>query len=867
MKILKSNPNLNSNRDIDIKRYALADIDMLKREYQTCDSGLTLIQWRKNYRHYGENKLSAKAEENTVIKFLKKFFTPLSLLLIVLSIISIWTGELHGAVMISVMVLLSGCLSFFQEYRSSNAAKKLIILVRAKILVIRNGLDIDEDITKIVPGDIIRLSVGDLVPADVRILSAKDLFINQSSLTGESLPIEKYQYPLYSEISSPFDWNNLAFMGSHVVSGMGTALVLKTGNSSFFGEMTNEISIDKKKTTFDEGVNQFTWLMIRLMFAMIPSVFLINGLIKGDWLEAALFAIAVGVGLAPEMLPMIVTVNLAKGAISLSKNKVIIKRLTAVQNLGAMNILCADKTGTLTQNEIILEKHIDINGNDSKGVLEYAYLNSHYQTGLKNAMDLAILKHIDVHEFLHDKNNYQKIDEIPFDFERRRLSIIIRKNNSQDILICKGAVEEVYSCCQFVQIGDERVALTNQHKINIKTVVDTLNSDGFRVLAIAIHEEASSERVYKISDESELTLIGYIAFLDPPKESAMAAIKALQDCGIKIKILTGDNELITRRICQQVGLTINSSIAGSRIDGLNDEQILEVSLRHTIFYKMTPHQKARVINALRIQNNVVGYLGDGINDGPALKAADVSISVDTAVDIAKESADIILLEKSLMVLYVGVLEGRAVFGNIMKYLKMSASSNFGNMFSMLGASALLPFLPMASTQILLNNLLYDFSQTSVPTDSVDADYLKSPREWNIQGLTRYIFYIGPISSIFDYLTFGFLWFILGLNTLEMSSIFQTGWFIESLLSQTLVVYVIRTGKIPFKDSVPSLPLVITTLSICLVAILLPYIPIGAYFKLKPLPEGYWMGMAFLIPTYLLLTQAIKMLFVKKWGYL
>ena len=481
--------------------------------------------------------------------------------------------------------------------------------------------DIDEDITKIVPGDIIRLSVGDLVPADVRILSAKDLFINQSSLTGESLPIEKYQYPLYSKISSPFDWNNLAFMGSHVVSGMGTALVLKTGNSSFFGEMTNEISIDKKKTTFDEGVNQFTWLMIRLMFAMIPSVFLINGLIKGDWLEAALFAIAVGVGLAPEMLPMIVTVNLAKGAISLSKNKVIIKRLTAVQNLGAMNILCADKTGTLTQNEIILEKHIDINGNDSKGVLEYAYLNSHYQTGLKNAMDLAILKHIDVHEFLHDKNNYQKIDEIPFDFERRRLSIIIRKNNSQDILICKGAVEEVYSCCQFVQIGDERVALTNQHKINIKTVVDTLNSDGFRVLAIAIHEEASSERVYKIPDESELTLIGYIAFLDPPKESAMAAIKALQDCGIKIKILTGDNELITRRICQQVGLTINSSIAGSRIDGLNDEQILEVSLRHTIFYKMTPHQKARVINALRMQNNVVGYLGDGINDGPALKAA------------------------------------------------------------------------------------------------------------------------------------------------------------------------------------------------------------------------------------------------------
>jgi Mg2+-importing ATPase len=654
-------------------------------------------------------------------------------------------------------------------------------------------------------------------------------------------------------------------MGSHVVSGMGDALVLKTGNASFFGELARETTAQTKKSSFDQGINRFTWLMVRLMAVMIPSVFLINGFIKGDWLEAALFAIAVGVGLAPEMLPMLVTINLAKGAIALSQKLVIVKRLNAVQNLGAMNILCTDKTGTLTQDEIILERHVDVNGKEDVRVLEYAYLNSHYQAGLKNLLDVAVLKHEEVHHKLHGENTYEKIDEIPFDFQRRRMSVVIRKNDQEDILICKGAVEEIISCCKYAQVEDKLVEIAKDDQLHLEKVVQALNNDGFRVIAVAIKQEARVDKAYGIPDESDLILLGYVAFLDPPKESAKPAIEALGECGVEVKILTGDNELITRKVCKEVGLAVDRVVHGSQIDDLNDSQLAKEVAITQIFVKMTPQQKARVIRILQSQGHVVGYLGDGINDGPGLKVADVSISVDSAVDIAKESADIILLEKSLMVLYQGVLEGRRVFGNIMKYLKMSASSNFGNMFSMLGASALLPFLPMAPIQILLNNLLYDFSQTAVPTDKVDPEYLQRPRAWDVGGLARYIFCIGPISSIFDYLTFAFLWFVLKANTPELSPLFQTGWFVESLLSQTLVVYVIRTGKIPFKESSPSLPLVVTTLVICTLGIVLPYTFLGAGFQMVELPDAYWYGLTLLLPCYLLLTQLVKVWFIRKWG--
>ncbi|QKM64257.1 magnesium-translocating P-type ATPase [Polynucleobacter tropicus] len=851
----------------DIQQLALADLQSLYQRFQSSEQGLTQVQWRSNLNRYGKNQLPIETGEWVALRFLRSFLSPLSLLLIALSMLSYLTGEHSGALMIAIMVFLSTILTFTQEYKSNNAAKKLIAMVSAKTQVIRDGVELEVDLKDLVPGDVVHLSVGDMIPADVRLISSKDLFINQASLTGESLPTEKLSTCLNSQISSPYDWSNLAFMGSYVVSGMGSALVVRTGQGSFFGQLAQETTKQVKQSTFDKGINQFTWLMIRIMLFMIPTVFLINGLIKGDWMEAALFAIAVGVGLAPEMLPMLVTVNLAKGAISLSKRKVIVKRLNAVQNLGAMNILCTDKTGTLTQNEIILEKHIDVDGQDSVQVLDYAYLNSHYQTGLKNLMDVAILKHVDVHEKLHDDNTYQKIDEIPFDFERRRLSVVVRKNNERDILICKGAVEEIFSCCQYAESNGQKIPLTPEHLANLKTVVADLNEDGFRVIAIAVREDAASQKPYSTTDESDLVLLGYVAFLDPPKESAKAAIESLQASGVQIKILTGDNEIISRKVCHEVGLPIRDVMLGAEVDALSDEQLAARAMNVQIFAKMTPQQKARVIRLLRGEGRVVGYMGDGINDGPALKTADVSISVDSAVDIAKESADIILLEKSLLVIYQGVLEGRRVFGNLMKYLKMSASSNFGNMFSMLGASALLPFLPMAPVQILLNNLLYDFSQTAVPTDAVDSEYLSQPREWNIKGLARFIFCIGPISSIFDYLTFGLLWFYVKANSLELSPIFQTGWFVESLLSQTLIVYVIRTGKIPFIESKPSLPLVLMTLSVCTLGVFLPYLAIGHYFQMVPLPEIYWIGLIFLVPCYLILTQLVKTWVIKHSGVL
>ena len=857
--------NNNFAKSEEIKDLSSTDLDSLFLELQSSSTGLSLEQWKRNYEKYGPNSFNLETETKPLIQFLKLFASPLSLLLMGLSVLSFLTGEGRGAVMIALMVLLSTTLAFTQEYKSNKAAKKLKSMVSTKVEVLRSGVFCSIDLSDIVPGDIVQLSVGDLIPADVRIISSKDLFINQASLTGESLPIEKSHVSLDGEASSPFDLINLAYMGSHVVSGIGSALVLKTGDSSFFGQVAQRTTQQAKKSSFDQGISRFTWLMLRLMAAMVPTVFLINGLVKGDWLEAGLFAIAVGIGLAPEMLPMLVTINLAKGAIALSKKRVIVKRLTAIQNLGAMSILCTDKTGTLTQDEIILEKHIDVFGKEDSRVLEYAYLNSHYQAGLKNLLDEAILKHQNVHKRLHSSDAYQKIDEIPFDFQRRRMSVILRKNESEEILICKGAVEEIISQCSYAQTDEKIVVLSGEVKDELKRVVADLNNDGFRVIAVAIRREVSAMKTYGVADESDLILMGYIAFLDPPKESARPAIAALLACGVEVKILTGDNELITRKVCHEVGLSVNEVLLGSEIEILADDQLKDQLGKVQVFAKMTPAHKARVIQLLQEQGHVVGYLGDGINDGPGLKSADVSISVDSAVDIAKESADIILLEKSLMVLYEGVIEGRRVFGNIMKYLKMSASSNFGNMFSMLGASALLPFLPMAPIQILLNNLLYDFSQTAVPTDSVDPEYLQSPRGWDIKGLGRFIFCIGPISSIFDYLTFGFLWFILQVNTLELSPVFQTGWFVESLLSQTLIVYVIRTGKIPFKDSMPSPPLVITTLVICTIGVLLAFTVPGEGFGMSPLPGGYWYGLAFLLPCYLLLTQLVKAWFIKKWG--
>jgi P-type Mg2+ transporter len=699
-----------------------------------------------------------------------------------------------------------------------------------------------------------------MIPADLRLLDAKDLFINQSALTGEAMPAEKFCHPYQQEIKDAFDLPNMCFMGANVVSGFATGIVVRTGAHTFFGQLADKIAGRRVPTAFDQGINRFTWLMIRFIIVMVPTVFLINGLTKHDWLEALLFAVAVAVGLTPEMLPMIVTVNLAKGAIDMSRARVIVKRLNAIQNFGAMNILCTDKTGTLTQDRIILKRYLDIRGEESQRVLLYAYLNSHFQSGLKNLLDLAVLQHVEMHGILGIDKGFAKIDEIPFDFSRRRLSVVVSHGPDKHILICKGAVEEIFAVCSRYEIDGTTGRLDESHFTTAKEETIALNSDGFRVVA---QELDASQTVYSAADERGLILLGYIAFLDPPKESAAAAIAALADKGVRVKILTGDNEVITRQVCREVKLDPGEILLGARIDAMTEDELADVAGCTTVFAKLTPAQKERIVQALHRKGQVVGFLGDGINDSPALKAADVGISVDTAVDIAKESADIILLEKSLMVLQEGVTEGRKIFANITKYIKMGASSNFGNMFSVLGASLFLPFLPMAPIQVLTNNLLYDFSQTAIPTDNVDEEYIASPRRWDIDNIFKFMIFIGPISSIFDYATYAMMLFVFDCWT--NPSLFQTGWFVESLLTQTLIIHIIRTARIPFVESHASPTLIGTTIIVSLVGIALPFTVAGAALGFTPLPALYWPLVATLLLSYSVLTHLVKVWFVRRWG--
>jgi Mg2+-importing ATPase len=702
-----------------------------------------------------------------------------------------------------------------------------------------------------------------MIPADLRLLEAKDLFINQSALTGESMPVERDCHAQTGESADAFGLSNLCYMGANVLSGYGTGVIIQTGSKTFFGRLAHEIAGRRVPTAFDRGINAFTWLMIRFILVMGPLVFLINGLTKHDWPQALLFALAVAVGLTPEMLPMIVTVNLAKGAIAMSRKKVIVKRLNAIQNFGAMDILCTDKTGTLTQDRIILKRHLDIEGNDSRTVLEYAYLNSHFQSGLRNLLDKAVLAHVELEEKLNIGGGCAKIDEIPFDFSRRRLSVVISREDGKHILICKGAVEEIFAVCSKYALDGKTGLLDKSHFEVAKQETIALNLDGFRVVAVAYKEMDPSKTTYSINDEADLTLLGYIAFLDPPKESAREAIAALARKGVHVKVLTGDNEIITRKICREVDLDPGEILIGSKIAALSDAELAELADRTTVFAKLTPEQKERVVRALHARGHVVGYLGDGINDSPALKVADVGISVDTAVDIAKESADIILLEKSLLVLQEGVTEGRKVFANVTKYIRMGASSNFGNMFSVLGASLFLPFLPMAPIQVLTNNLLYDFSQTAIPTDNVDEEYLAAPRRWDIGNIFKFMVFIGPLSSIFDYATYGMMLYVFDAWT--NPSLFQTGWFVESLLTQTLIIHIIRTAKIPFVQSHASPALITTTVIICLIGIALPFSWAGSALGFVPLPSTYWPLVASMLLAYASLTHLVKVWFMRKWG--
>lgn len=827
--------------------------------------GLTGEEARRRIAEYGFNEVAREKPLSPGRRLWNNLKNPLVILLSILGAISLLTGDIRSTTVIFIMVVLGIALRYVQEMRADKAAEKLKAMVSTHATARRDGKDIELPLKMLVPGDIITLGAGDMVPADVRLLTAKDLFLNQAALTGESLPVEKNSGPSLSADGNPLDSCNTCFLGSNVVSGAATAVVVNTGDRTNFGALASHIVGQQVSTSFDKGVNKFTWLMIRFIIVMVPAVFLINGFSRHNWLEAFLFALAVAVGLTPEMLPMIVTVNLSKGALAMSRKKVIVKRLNAIQNFGAMDILCTDKTGTLTQGKIVLEQYLDPNGEPSQKVLDYGYLNSYYHTGLKNLMDDAILDHEELEAGLGVREEYRKIDEIPFDFVRKRMSVVVEDKTGLNTLVCKGAVEGLMDLCSHEEIYGEVLEMLPERRLSSMEKVSRLNAQGFRVVALAYKNMpgAPDEPVYSVKDECGLTLLGYLSFLDPPKASATEALKRLAALKVDVKILTGDNEIITAYICKNVGIPADHLLLGAQIEKMDEQELGKAVISYSVFARLVPVQKQRIIQALQQKGHVTGFMGDGINDAPALKVADVGISVDSAVDIAKESSDIILLENSLLVLEQGVAEGRRVFGNIIKYIKMAASSNFGNMFSVVGASAFLPYLPMLPIQVLTNNLLYDFSQTTIPTDNVDAGWLIKPRKWAIGEIQRFILFIGPISSVFDYITFFILWhFFDGRNN---PALFHTGWFVESLFTQTLVIHVIRTNRIPFIESRASLPLIATSVIIVTTGAWLTVSPLANTLGFVPLPAPYWLWLAGILVSYIALTQVVKNWFNRKYS--
>jgi P-type Mg2+ transporter len=794
---------------------------------------------------------------------------PFNLLLTALAVVSYLTEDAKATIVIGVMVALSTAIRFVQEHRSSRAAEELKAMVSNTATVLRSGRK-EIPISRLVPGDLVALSAGDMIPADCRVLSARDLFIAQAAMTGESLPVEKFTDQRAAEVS-PLEQSNLVFMGTNVVSGSATAIVVNTGERTYFGAIAaRTTTTESAPNAFQAGINSVSWLLIRFAAVMVPIVLLINGFTKGDWLEAFLFALSVAVGLTPEMLPMIVTSTLAKGAVLLSHRKVIVKRLDAIQNFGAMDILCTDKTGTLTQDKIALERHTDVLGRPSDEVLNFAYLNSHYQTGLKNLLDRAVLDRVELKTELRLEQDYRKIDEIPFDFQRRRMSVVVSEREDHHELICKGALEEVLAVCTRARItndqGPQEVPLDADMLGRVQQVTGDLSQAGLRVVAVAMKEIPPDQEAYSVADEAALVLIGYVAFLDPPKESAAPALRALAAHGVNVKVLTGDNELVTAHVCTQVGLSADRVLLGAQVEAMSDEVLAQAALTHRVFAKLAPLHKERIVRALRAQGRVVGFMGDGINDAPALRAADIGISVDSAVDIAKEAADIILLEKSLMVLDEGVVEGRATFCNMLKYIRMTASSNFGNVFSVLVASAFLPFLPMLPLQLLVQNLLYDISQIGIPFDNVDAELVNEPLRWNPGDIGRFMIFFGPISSLFDITTFAVMWWVLGANTFAQQSLFQSGWFVVGLLTQTLIVHMIRTPKLPLVQSRAAAALTTMTLAIMALGIWLPMGPLADYFKLRALPPVFYPWLVGILLGYCVLTTVMKRIYVRRFGW-
>jgi Mg2+-importing ATPase len=831
-------------------------IDELFVRLNTSQGGLRSQEAESRLEIYGYNELAKRKKRTTVVEFLSHFKSPLIIILLLAGLVSGFFGEMINAAIILSIVFVSVVLDFYQESKAEKAVEMLKEKVTTTATVLRDGLKQEVALSQIVPGDIVHLSAGDMVPADARVIVAKDFFVNQSALTGESFPAEKTPAPLKVKGAVTTEWNNCLFLGTSVVSGTATAIVLKTGSFTEYGRIAKRLVVREPETEYERGLRKFGFLIMQVTFLLVLFVFLINSLYKRDVLESLLFAVALAVGLTPELLPMIVSVNLSKGALAMSKKGAIIKRLASIQNFGSMDVLCTDKTGTLTENKITLVLHVDMEGNDDEKVLLYSFLNSYHQTGLKSPLDEAILKYKDI-----DVKNYQKIDEVPFDFTRKRVSIVVERKR-QRFFIAKGAPEEIIKVCSYCELSDNTVDLTSMLQRKIEQRYYELSSQGFRVLGVSYKKLREDKQVYSISDENDMVFLGFVAFIDPPKETARESLRLLSKAGVELKVLTGDNELVTKKTCEQLSFGIKGIVLGSEISQMQDDALARVVEEANVFARVTPAQKDRIMNALKNNGHVVGFLGDGINDAPSMKTADVGISVDNAVDVAKESADIILMQKSLRVLEEGVLEGRKTFGNTMKYIMMSTSSNFGNMFSVAGGSLFLPFLPMLPIQILLNNLLYDFSQSTIPTDNVDQEYIEKPKRWDVSFIRKFMIFLGPISSIFDFLTF----FVMLLVFNATEPLFQTAWFVESLLTQTFVIFVIRTRKTPFYKSRPSRLLLFSSLCIVGFASIVPFTPLGALFGFVELPLTFFIFLAVLICAYLMLVEIVKRWFYKRYAY-
>ncbi|AAY92618.1 magnesium-translocating P-type ATPase [Pseudomonas protegens] len=855
-------------------------------------AGLTELDAEGRLQRDGHNEVAHDRPPHALVQLLQAFNNPFIYVLMTLTGISFFTDfwlplqageetDLTGVIIVLVMVLASGLMRFWQEHRSAKAAEALKAMVRTTAAVLRReqmGMQArvrEVPMRDLVVGDIIQLSAGDMIPADIRLIESRDLFISQAVLTGEALPVEKYDtLGAVQEKSATaqaadqqdlLDLPNICFMGTNVVSGTATAVVVATGSRTYFGSLARSIVGSRTQTAFDRGVNSVSWLLIRFMLVMVPIVLLINGFAKGDWAEAFMFALAVAVGLTPEMLPMIVSANLAKGASAMAKRKVVVKRLNAIQNFGAMDVLCTDKTGTLTQDRIILEHHVDISGSRCDEVLQLAWLNSYHQSGMKNLMDRAVVSFAEENPHFTPPAAWRKVDELPFDFVRRRLSVILADARGHHLLVCKGAVEEMLETATRVRKNGVTHTIDAALRAELLQLAEDYNRDGFRVLLVGTRDIARDQikNQYSASDERELVIEGFLTFLDPPKETAGPAIAALRDNGVTVKVLTGDNAIVTAKICREVGLEVGEPLLGRDIERMDDEVLGRLVEERTVFAKLTPLQKSRVLKALQANGHTVGFLGDGINDAPALRDADVGISVDSGTDIAKESADIILLEKSLMVLEEGVIKGRETFGNIMKYLNMTASSNFGNVFSVLVASAFIPFLPMLAIHLLLQNLMYDFSQLALPWDKMDKEYLSKPRKWDAKNIGRFMLWIGPTSSIFDITTFALMWYVFAANSVEMAALFQSGWFIEGLLSQTLVVHMLRTRKIPFIQSTAALPVMLATGLVMALGIYVPFSPLGSMVGLVPLPWEYFPWLVGTLLSYCVVAQTMKTLYIRR----